>query len=333
MHIVGLCPNGDKDASNHSGDRTPYARVRNHVDDVVTKHRPGINVTNTNCRQNCRKCGEFCAKLTLDEVHAASERIKSQIAPGDIIISLGGAQSNRVVKQVASDLQLSDAQYFVGGKHASTHVVRYHQSWGSIEAQLAACIGSATSLSKFLYEAGLSADQSSLFDALANDGDVAYVQRGENAVALERATAMDKAAAWQRGKASFQNKTGIFATKDGVENAGCVGGGKTTFQKQTGQFATRDGVENAGCVDGGKNSHGSCTKLGKGVGKHSAPKTTTGQTQANFEVFQRNHPDKLPEIARVEGFHYLKLRQLGFQFMNASGKTKARVTKVQRRSA
>eukprot|EP01052_Picozoa_sp_SAG31_P044555 SAG31_NODE_7812_length_1590_cov_169.191818_2_plen_138_part_00 len=102
--------------------------------------------------------------------------------------------------------------------------------------------------------------------------------------------------------------------------------GKKQFQNKKGTYATKDGVENAGCVKGGKKSHGSCTGIGKGG--RPGPRTTKEQTQANFEVFQRNHPDQLPEIARVEGFHYLKLRRIGFLFKNASGKTKARVTRL-----
>ena len=42
--------------------------------------------------------------------------------------------------------------------------------------QLASCIASATSLSTFLCEAGLSATPTSLFDALANDDNIAFVQ-------------------------------------------------------------------------------------------------------------------------------------------------------------
>ena len=50
------------------------------------------------------------------------------------------------------------------------------------------------------------------------------------------------------------------------------------------------------------------------------------QTQANFEEFQRDFPEKLPEEARVEGFHYLKLRKIGLQFKNATGRRVACVT-------
>ena len=114
--------------------------------------------------------------------------------------------------------------------------------------------------------------------------------------ALERATAADKAAKKKRGaksgKANFQNKTGVFATVNGVKNAGCRKGGN---------------------------------KPGHGVGKHSGPCTTKVQTQANFEEFQRNFPEKLPEEAKVEGFHYLELRKIGFRFQNASGRKVARV--------
>ena len=138
--------------------------------------------------------------------------------------------------------------------------------------------------------------------------------------ALERATAADKAHRKNFGKATFQNKTGIFATVNGVENAGCKKGGekagKATFQNKTGIFATVNGVKNAGCRKGGN-------KRGHGV---MGPRTARVQTQANFEEFQRNFPEKLPKKARVEGFHYLELRKIGFLFKNASGRKMARVT-------
>ena len=112
--------------------------------------------------------------------------------------------------------------------------------------------------------------------------------------ALERATAADKAAKKKRGakagKANFQNKTGVFATVNGVKNAGCRKGGN---------------------------------KRGHGV---MGPRTAKLQTQANFEEFQRNFPEKLPEEAKVEGFHYLELRKIGLQFKNASGRKVAYVT-------
>ena len=176
MHIVGFCPNGKRDASNHTGDDTPYARYRDHVAACITAN---VGFNNINCREECRKssCGGYCAQLTSVEVNAATTKIASQISKaGDIVISLGGLESDRVVGKVASLLGLSDDRYFVGGKHASTHVVRYPKSWGSAEAQLAACIVSATSLSKFLCEASLSASPTNLFDALASDGNIAFVQ-------------------------------------------------------------------------------------------------------------------------------------------------------------
>ena len=138
--------------------------------------------------------------------------------------------------------------------------------------------------------------------------------------ALERATAADKANKKNFGKATFQNKTGTFATVNGVENAGCKKGGekagKATFQNKTGVFATVNGVKNAGCRKGGN-------KRARGA---SGPRTTKAQTQANFEEFQRNYPEKLPEEARVEGFHYLELRKIGLRFLNASGRKVARVS-------
>eukprot|EP01052_Picozoa_sp_SAG31_P035437 SAG31_NODE_4277_length_3385_cov_3.624163_2_plen_462_part_00 len=456
MHLLGFCPNGDKDASDHSGDGTAYAKFRDHVVAAITNYLgPNISFTNTNCRENCRKqkCGRFCALLTTDEVDAASTRIKSQIALGDIIISLGGYQSDRVVKQVALFLGLSDEQYFVGGKHASTHVVRYSRTWCEVDAQFVACIGSATSLSKFLFEAGLSAHPRSLFNALANDVTVGYVRDGEDVQAIVQAhvQALDQAHVQavvqalvraterqsvvqakkdqahvqavvqalvraterqsvvqakkdqahvqavvqalvhateqperterkkQCGNTTFQNKRGIFATRDGVENAGCVEGGNTTFQNKTGVFATKDGVENAGCVEGGKKGgkqggksnvqnktgifatkdgveNAGCVgggkkggkkqgkkhfqnktgifatvhknggnKPGHGIGKHSTPKTTKEQTQVNFEEFQRNFPEKLPEGARGKGFHYLELKRFKKKFINATSKRPARV--------
>ena len=175
MHIVGFCPNGKRDASNRTGDDTAYARYRDHVAACITAN---VGINNINCREECRKssCGGYCAKLTSIEVNTATTKIQSQISKGDIVISLGGLESDRVVGKVASFLGLSDDQYFVGGKHASTHVVRYPKSWGSLEAQLAACIVSATSLSKFLCDASLSTSPTNLFEAVASDGNIAFVQ-------------------------------------------------------------------------------------------------------------------------------------------------------------
>ena len=47
---------------------------------------------------------------------------------------------------------------------------------------------------------------------------------------------------------------------------------------------------------------------------------TKAQTQANFEAFQRDFPEKLlNEEARKEGVYYLDLPKLfGIQFLNAS---------------
>jgi hypothetical protein len=94
----------------------------------------------------------------------------------DVIVSLGGGEANRVVSLVAMmALGLPATQFCVVGHHASTHVVAY-SSWTSVEAQLAAGIKSAKVLSNALWQAGMSAHQECLLNALAGDPKVAYVQ-------------------------------------------------------------------------------------------------------------------------------------------------------------
>jgi hypothetical protein len=78
---------------------------------------------------------------------------------------------------------------------------------------------------------------------------------------------------------------------------------------------------------GGANGTGGGNKEGSGVGNHSAP--SKAQTQANLVSYQAARPEKLPEEARENGFHYSDLPKLfGMQFMNAADKSKARVSKI-----
>jgi hypothetical protein len=56
---------------------------------------------------------------------------------------------------------------------------------------------------------------------------------------------------------------------------------------------------------------GGSNKEGSGVGNHSAPKTKKAQSQANCMSYQAARPEKLPEEARENGFHYLDLKRIG----------------------
>jgi hypothetical protein len=144
---------------------------------------PGITIQSSNCREKCKKQKRnyrYCAPLSPQEINSKVTKLVGELALEDVIVSLGGAEANRVVSQVAMALGLPATQFGVVGNHASTHVVSY-SSWTSDEAQLAAGIKSAKALSNALWQAGLSAHQDCLLNALAGDPKVAYVQHGLDA--------------------------------------------------------------------------------------------------------------------------------------------------------
>jgi hypothetical protein len=72
--------------------------------------------------------------------------------------------------------------------------------------------------------------------------------------------------------------------------------------KSAAQF-TFDDRSRGGSACGGIKGKGGGNKEGSGIGKHSAPITTTAQTQANFVSYQAARPETLPEEARENGVH------------------------------
>jgi hypothetical protein len=94
---------------------------------------------------------------------------------------------------------------------------------------------------------------------------------------------------------------------------------------------TYDDRSRGGSACGGIKGKGGGNKEGRGIGKHSAPKTQKAQTQANFVSYQAAHPEKLPKEAQKQGFHYSDLKLLGMIFMNATDKNKARVSKISKK--
>ena len=183
LHLLGFCSNGDRNASDESGKNTAYAILRDHVAEIAKTHVPGIDIQSSNCREVCEKQegnSRYCKPLSAEEINAKVAELVGEAAQGDVFISLGGGETNHVVSQVAQTLGLPEAQWFAAGNHASTHVVSY-ATWTSTEAQVAASIKSAKALSNALWLADLSPDQDSLFDALAGDSKVAFVQHGLDA--------------------------------------------------------------------------------------------------------------------------------------------------------
>jgi hypothetical protein len=70
-------------------------------------------------------------------------------------------------------------------------------------------------------------------------------------------------------------------------------------------------------------------KPGQEIGKHSGKRTTKAQMQANFVLFQAACPAALPEEARKKGFQLSALKkQFNLKFINPSGGTPARVSKI-----
>ena len=122
----------------------------------------------------------YCKHFSPEEIASKVAELVGEFAQEDVAISLGGGKTNHVVHQVALTLGLDKAQWFAAGNHASTHVVSY-ATWTSTEAQVAASIKSAKALSNALWLADLSPDQDSLFDALAGDSKVTFVQLGLDA--------------------------------------------------------------------------------------------------------------------------------------------------------
>jgi hypothetical protein len=187
LHLLGFCSNGDRNASDESGKNTAYAIVRDHVLEIAKNHVPGIDIQSSNCREVCEKQEgniRYCKYLSAEEIRAKVaelvREVKQHFAVISRIISLGGGESNHVVSQVAQTLGLATAQWFASGNHASTHVVSY-ATWTSTEAQVAASIKSAKAMSNAMCLAGLSPDQDCLFNALAGDSKVAFVQHGLDA--------------------------------------------------------------------------------------------------------------------------------------------------------
>ena len=80
-------------------------------------------------------CQPCCELLSPEEIKSKFTKLEGEVAPEDVIISLGGGEANRVVLQVAMTLCLPDAQFCVVGNHASTNVVAY-RSWTSALSNL-----------------------------------------------------------------------------------------------------------------------------------------------------------------------------------------------------
>jgi hypothetical protein len=183
LYLLGFCPNGKRNASDESGKNTAYALLRGHVIEIAKNHVPDIAILCSNCREECKKqkgnC-RYCKPLSAEEINAKVAELVGEFGRGDVAISLGGGESNHVVSQVALTLDLDKAQWFASGNHASTHVVSY-ATWTSTEAQVAASIKSAKAMSNAMCLAGLSPDQDCLFNALAGDSKVAFVQHGLDA--------------------------------------------------------------------------------------------------------------------------------------------------------
>jgi hypothetical protein len=160
-----------------------YAILRDHVIEIAKEHAPGIDIQSSNCREVCEKQegnSRYCKHLSPEEIDSKVEELVGEVEQDDAVISLGGDEANHVVSLVAQTLDLAQAQCFAAGNHASTHVVSY-ATWTSTEVQVAASIKSAKALSNALWLADLSPDQDSLFDALAGDSKVAFVELGLDA--------------------------------------------------------------------------------------------------------------------------------------------------------
>jgi hypothetical protein len=71
LHLIGFCPNGDRNASDDSGKNTAYAIVRDHIAKIVKNHAPGIDIQSSNCREVCEKQEgntRYCKHLSPEEI-------------------------------------------------------------------------------------------------------------------------------------------------------------------------------------------------------------------------------------------------------------------------